>query len=92
MTTQPAYTPDEWRSQAACARQGIDTDAFYPETYTAQDTRYAKHICQDCPVRTQCLEEALRLHDEYGIWGGMTPTERRNTLRARMRRTHHRIA
>lgn len=35
-----------------------------------------RKVCRDCPVRTHCAIEALLRHDQWGIWGGLTPDER----------------
>ena len=43
----------------------------------------AKQICGQCPVRTECLSEALDNKVEWGVWGGMTERERRALLRRR---------
>mgnify|MGYP000853933905 CR=1 FL=1 len=37
----------------------------------------AKAICSTCPIRTRCLQEALERDDQHGIWGGLTPNERK---------------
>lgn len=70
-----------WRDDAACI--GVDTDLFYPDR---ADPAYALAICQDCPVRTACLTEALAAGDQFGIWGGLGVNERR-ALRRRQRRS-----
>lgn len=36
-----------------------------------------------CPVRAECLADALDNRIEFGIWGGMTERERRALLRRR---------
>lgn len=40
----------------------------------------AKLLCSECPVRGQCLDEALRANDRHGepssIWGGFKINER----------------
>jgi WhiB family redox-sensing transcriptional regulator len=36
-----------------------------------------------CPVRTECLADALDNKVEFGVWGGMTERERRSLLRRR---------
>lgn len=36
----------------------------------------AKAICATCPMTQECLRMALDNHEEYGIFGGMTPKER----------------
>jgi WhiB family redox-sensing transcriptional regulator len=43
----------------------------------------AKVVCATCPVRTECLADALDNRVEYGVWGGMTERERRALLRRR---------
>jgi WhiB family redox-sensing transcriptional regulator len=43
----------------------------------------AKVVCATCPVRTECLADALDNKVEYGVWGGMTERERRALLRRR---------
>ena len=43
----------------------------------------AKQMCAGCPVRTECLAEALDNQIEWGVWGGMTERERRALLRRR---------
>jgi predicted Fe-S protein YdhL (DUF1289 family) len=43
----------------------------------------AKRICVGCPIRTECLAEALDGRHEFGVWGGMTERERRALLRRR---------
>jgi WhiB family redox-sensing transcriptional regulator len=42
-----------------------------------------KQICVGCPVRTECLADALDNRTEFGVWGGMTERERRALLRRR---------
>jgi WhiB family redox-sensing transcriptional regulator len=43
----------------------------------------AKLVCGGCPVRAECLAEALDNEMEWGVWGGMTERERRAILRKR---------
>ncbi len=43
----------------------------------------AKAICMGCPVRFDCLADALDSRTEFGVWGGMTERERRTLLRRR---------
>ena len=40
-------------------------------------------MCYGCPVRTECLADALDHQTEFGVWGGMTERERRALLRRR---------
>ncbi len=68
----------EWRDRAAC--RGVDAETFFPTAeagpvYEAQ-VAVAKAVCAGCPVRAECLAEAL-IRIPYGIAGGLTPEERR---------------
>jgi WhiB family transcriptional regulator, redox-sensing transcriptional regulator len=72
-----AWTTD-WTSRAAC-RAG-DPDALFVQG-AAQNR--AKAVCFGCPVRTECLADALDNRVEFGVWGGMTERERRALLRRR---------
>lgn len=37
----------------------------------------AKKLCFTCPVQAECLEYAVTRNIDEGVWGGMTPEERR---------------
>ena len=36
----------------------------------------AVEICQRCPVRSRCLNQALEAGETLGVWGGLTPAQR----------------
>lgn len=40
----------------------------------------AKEICTECCVRDACLEYALSIREQHGIWGGLTENERRELI------------
>ena len=71
----------EWAEQAAC--RGSDPNLwFHPggrgvpasETYAA-----ARLVCGECPVKADCLEHAIVAGETEGMWGGLTPKERRRS-------------
>jgi len=66
----------DWPSQAAC-RTG-NPDALFVQ---GAEQNVAKRICRSCPVRYECLADALDNRIEFGVWGGMTERERRALLR-----------
>jgi WhiB family redox-sensing transcriptional regulator len=70
--------PQDWRVNAAC--RGDDPDELFVR---GAEQRKAKLVCVACPVRTECLAEALDNRIEFGVWGGMTERERRALLRRR---------
>jgi WhiB family redox-sensing transcriptional regulator len=77
---------DIWRVKAAC--KGPESYLFYPpslpERREERDEREqaAKAICATCSVRRACLEHAVRIREQHGIWGGLTEAERRPLLDA----------
>lgn len=72
------YAPQPWVSEALCA--GLPVEVFVPDTSAFGP---AKDICAKCPVRVPCREYALDTRQEYGVWGGTDPGERRKILRWR---------
>ena len=70
---------ERWWDDASCF--GQDMDLFFPEDETnALLIAPAKSICETCPVKSPCLEDALledrRTLAPVGIRGGMTGPER----------------
>lgn len=75
---------DGWRSAAECAGGG-DKDLFYPNGWQSRAAKAqveeAKWLCRRCSVRDECLSEALANNEQEGMWGGLTPTERRDLVK-----------
>lgn len=65
-----------WTQLAACA--GIDTTLLFGK---GAEQRQARELCYSCPVRLQCLAEALNADTDFGVWGGLTERERRALAR-----------
>lgn len=68
----------DWRSSAACAREGLDPELFFPVSRHGP-TEPAKAVCRACPAVRDCLRYAIA-NDVQGVWGGTTYDER-NYLR-----------
>lgn len=45
-----------------------DPDLFFAES--PADVETAKALCVECPLRAQCLSEALARREPWGVWGG----------------------
>lgn len=71
----------EWRMLGAC--RGLDAGIFYPDS--EEEAQIATQVCEECGVRTACLEFALAQREKAGVWGGATERERRRILRQRRR-------
>ena len=65
-----------WHERAAC--RGTPLSVFFPED---DDYGPARRVCAACPVRRPCLEEAQRRSVNHGMFGGLTPNERRAARR-----------
>jgi WhiB family transcriptional regulator, redox-sensing transcriptional regulator len=73
-----------WTKLALCAGHP-ERGWWFPEYYCDKDVARAVAICRACPVRTDCLNFAITTGQSEGVWGGTTPSERRN-LRREIRR------
>lgn len=71
LSIEPA---EPWMADGLCT--GFDGDMWYADPGRRDLVVTAKAICGMCPVQTDCLEFALRTKEAWGVWGGMTPTER----------------
>ena len=71
--------PEDWRNRALCAE--VDPDLFFPDK--GQPSAPARRVCLCCEVRPQCLAYALDTGEAHGVWGGVTPDERRALARER---------
>ena len=75
----------DWQMRAAC--RGPQASVFFPPPYVEKRDEKrrrelrAKDICAACSVRTNCLDYALQIGEQHGIWGGLNEIERRD-LRA----------
>lgn len=74
-----------WSRRAAC--RGLERSLFYshdgaePREQRVVRELSAKRVCMSCPVREDCLRDALSHHEPFGIWGGLNENERRALLR-----------
>lgn len=74
----------DWRQWAAC--RDVDPEAFFAPGKPGRGLRRevdhrAASACARCPVTTECLQYALDHRVPYGVWGGLLPEERDETLR-----------
>ena len=71
--------PLPWTKSALCAE--TDPEAFFPEK--GESTSVARQVCNACPVREECLNDALARDEQFGVWGGHSVVERRKIARER---------
>jgi WhiB family transcriptional regulator, redox-sensing transcriptional regulator len=78
----------DWQMQGSC--RGMDSAFFFHpegERGPARANREirAKQVCRSCPVLEECRRHALTAHEPYGVWGGLSESERDDIIRDRDR-------
>ena len=91
MLTDPVFNTNDalipsaknwsWQDKALCKTNGVDATVFFNDDMLRGVEKQAresaaKKICTACPVKTECLEHALAVPENYGVWGGLTQDER----------------
>lgn len=66
-----------WRLKASCNKKEVDTSWFF-SPHKSLEARKALLICHSCPVKSDCLYNAI-MYQYHGIWGGFTQ-EARNKI------------
>ncbi len=69
----------DWMVEGNCRH--ADSSTFFPNDGVG--VQVARDICATCPVKTPCLEYALRNRIAHGVWGGASERERRRIARRR---------
>ncbi|MBW3614085.1 MAG: WhiB family transcriptional regulator [Actinobacteria bacterium] len=70
---------NDWMARGNC--QDESPSLFFPSDGVGVEV--ARQICATCPVKSPCLEYALRNRIDHGVWGGTSERERRRILRQR---------
>jgi WhiB family redox-sensing transcriptional regulator len=77
-------TQTDWRDDAACRDTvtNSDHDPFFEPDETRETPLSAARrelaalaVCEDCPVRVQCLEYAVTSGQAHGVWGGRSEVQ-----------------
>jgi WhiB family redox-sensing transcriptional regulator len=74
-----------WQEKAIC--KGLTSKFFAPDIRVkirASFYREAIEVCKQCPVIKECGEYALKEEIMHGVWGGMTPNDRRAEIHNRI--------
>lgn len=70
-----------WEDLAACASPDIDPGIFFPDHGEGPASyKDARQVCAGCPVKDECLEDAMATESgecRFGMRGGYTPRARR---------------
>ena len=68
-----------WMADGNCRRE--TPSKFFPSDGVGVEV--ARKGCATCPVKSPCLEYALRNGIDHGVWGGASERERRRSARRR---------
>lgn len=76
------YEASEWQDYALCAQ--TDPELYFANRGEGDLTRDAKRLCNGnpkrgiapCPVRAECLADAIANDERFGVRGGLTAHER----------------
>jgi WhiB family redox-sensing transcriptional regulator len=67
--------------EAPWMRDGLCREPAYPRSWwfpsTGETSERARAVCARCAVRDECSSYAITEGIEAGIWGGLSPKERR---------------
>lgn len=74
------------RQLPGCRLVGVLPSRRRTRPRRAQRELRAKQLCRQCPVITQCRTHALKVGEPYGIWGGLSESERELLLKSGLRR------
>lgn len=66
---------EDWRQFANCA--GLDVSDFVPDNRGGQVPEQVLRVCGSCEVVQDCLDFAIKNGIREGIYGGVSPTQRR---------------
>lgn len=77
-TWMPDFAPQG--VQLACREPGVDPEVFFPLPHDSGDE--AKAICRRCPVEVDCGDWATWNLVADGIWGGLSPEQRKARRKA----------
>jgi len=49
---------------------------------------YARLSCYQCPVQVECLAYSIEIDAPFGVWGGLTESQRKRYLAPRLREAY----
>jgi len=68
-----SHPPPGWVTQGLCTRE--EYDFMFPEPPNINHYYAQRKMCRECPVMDLCREYGF--DEPHGVWGGLSPKERR---------------
>jgi WhiB family redox-sensing transcriptional regulator len=82
--SEPEEDDQDWKTRASCRAGGTDDEIWFP--MRKNNARFGKRVCNGpdpvnhpewgCPVKEQCLADAIASDDRWGTRGGLDMWER----------------
>lgn len=72
------HDPDWWTTADHGRRANPSNERWDQLEESGKNNLRALNLCNQCPVRQDCLQHALRFKLEHGIFGGLYPDQRKN--------------
>jgi hypothetical protein len=73
----------EFKNKPLCASPEIDKELWFAEQENglairgdSDEAEMAKYVCSRCPAKQECYDYAISFSNLYGIWAGLTMSER----------------
>lgn len=81
----------QWRGLAVCEELSHEEAQYFfgdsdDGTPTHQQHERARLYCYTCPVQMQCLRWCVESDIQYGVWGGLTESQRKRYLMPAIRK------
>lgn len=81
----------QWRGLAVCEElPPAEAQYFFGDsedgTPTHQQHERARLYCYTCPVQVQCIRWCVESDIQYGVWGGLTESQRKRYLMPAIRK------
>ena len=80
----------DWREQAACVQLPWDYRKYFfgegEGLPVYEQHERARMVCYLCPVQLDCLYYWYESEGEFGIWGGLTVSQRKRYLQPKLRK------
>lgn len=70
----------DWLERSLC--QGLHADFFFPPLESKTPNHFyavGKYVCNACPVWKQCKDYSEDNDEVWGMWGGLTPQDRKRS-------------
>jgi WhiB family transcriptional regulator, redox-sensing transcriptional regulator len=61
----------DWMAHAECS--GLEYPNFTSDD--REELEVARQVCMSCPVIKECLDVAVKIRAEVGVWGGLMPEQ-----------------